>query len=54
MSSFGNDNEALPAKWRLACHVPYSPDLAPANSSVFAEVKTALIGRLFQDFEDKT
>lgn len=54
MSSFYNDSEALPEKWRFADHPPFSPDLASAKSSVFAELLTALIGRLFQDFEDIT
>ena len=54
MNSFCNGSEALHAKWRLADHPPYSPDLAPAKASVFAELITALIGRLFQDFEGIT
>jgi len=52
MNSLCNGSEALHAKWRLADHPPYSPDLAPAKSSVFAELITAFTGRLFQDFGD--
>jgi hypothetical protein len=29
MSSFCNDSESFPAKWRLADHPPFSPNLAP-------------------------